>query len=232
MYNISHAICVRDSAREEILQAIFSRAQMPAFCYTARMSFVIVGLGNPGEEYAHSRHNAGRMAVTAFALREQASEWHENKKAKAQIAELATGAGKATLILPDTMMNKSGSAVAAYVKTPKAAQNMVIVYDDLDLPLGKIKISFGRGSGGHKGVESVARAVKTKDFVRIRIGVSKPSSKGMAQKVHGEDEVIGFVLGTFKKAEMAVLDEVFARVSDALLSIMRDGHERAMNGFN
>lgn len=196
------------------------------------MSYVIVGLGNPGEEYAHSRHNAGRMAVTAFGKSAGATEWKENKKIKAQIAQTDTEGGKAVLILPDTMMNKSGSAVLPYVKSLKAAQKLVVVYDDLDLPLGKIKLSFGRGSGGHKGVESIARAVKTKEFVRIRIGISKQSSKGVANKVHGEDEVIGFVLGTFSKSEMDELKKVFTKVSDAIGVIIARSHEIAMNQFN
>ena len=209
-----------------------TRAFLLNFCYTLRMSYVIVGLGNPGEEYAQSRHNAGRMAVAEFAKRAGASEWKENKKAKAQITQVETDGGKATLVLPDTMMNKSGSAILGYVKSLKAAQKLVVVYDDLDLPLGKIKISFGRGSGGHKGVESVARAVKTKEFVRIRIGVSKQSAKGVAKKVHGEDEVIGFVLGTFKKSEMDELQSVFKNVSDAIGVIIAKSHEIAMNQFN
>lgn len=193
------------------------------------MQYTIVGLGNPGEEYARSRHNAGRMAVLHFAEKVEAEPWKANIKAKAQVAKVP---GAATLVLPDTFMNKSGSAVMAFVKSVGAAKRLVVVYDDLDLPLGKIKLSFGRGSGGHKGVESVARALKTKDFVRIRIGVSKKSAKGVAKKVHGEDEVIDFVLGTFRKAEMEQVEEVFDRVSDALSMIIEEGHERAMNQFN
>ena len=209
-----------------------SARNLKTFATLSIMSYVIVGLGNPGEEYARSRHNAGRMAVTAFAKSVGATEWTENKKIKAQIAQTDTEGGKAVLILPDTMMNKSGSAVLPYVKSLKAAQQLVVVYDDLDLPLGKIKISFGRGSGGHKGIESIARAVKTKEFVRIRIGISKLSPKGVANKVHGEDEVNGFVLGTFSKSEMDELNKVFAKVSEAIGIIIARSHEIAMNQFN
>ncbi|HET8581286.1 MAG TPA: aminoacyl-tRNA hydrolase [Candidatus Paceibacterota bacterium] len=196
------------------------------------MGYVIVGLGNPGEEYARTRHNAGRMAVMHFAASAGAGEWKKNAKANAQVATLASDAGKAVLVLPDTFMNKSGSAVAAFVKNVKAAKQLVVVYDDLDLPLGKIKLAFGRGSGGHKGVESIMRAVKTKDFIRIRIGVSKKSPKGVAKKVHGEDEVIEYVLGAFRKPEQEQLDAVFETVDRALTAILLDGHEAAMNRFN
>lgn len=200
-----------------------------SFATIFRMSYVIVGLGNPGEEYVHSRHNAGRLAVSVFA---GSLPWKENKKAKARVSTALVDGKKATLLLPDTFMNKSGSALLSYVKNLKQAQQLVVVYDDLDLPLGKIKISFGRGSGGHKGVESVQRALKTKDFVRIRIGVSKSTKKGVAKKVQGEDEVVGFVLGTFRKSEMEELQKVFTMVNEALRTIVTEGHEVAMNRFN
>lgn len=195
-------------------------------------NWVIVGLGNPGGEYENSRHNAGRLAVQHFAKKVGAEDWKENKKAKAQVAKAETEGGKAALILPETFMNKSGAAVLPFVKSVKAASKLVVVYDDLDLPLGKIKLSFGRGSGGHKGVESIMRAVKTKDFVRIRVGVSKATSKGVAKKVKGEEEVVDFVLGAFRKPEQEELKKVFKTTDAVLQKIISDGHERAMNEFN
>lgn len=196
------------------------------------MQHIIVGLGNPGEEYSRGRHNAGRIAVAHFAKKVGAEEWKENKKAKAQVSKVEVDGGKATLVLPDTFMNKSGSAVLPFVKSVKAAKNLVVVYDDLDLPLGKIKLSFGRGSGGHKGMESIMRAIKTKDFVRIRIGISKATKKGVAKKVSGEDEVMDYVLSTFRKPEMETLEGVLKTIDEALAIIITEGYERAMNQFN
>ena len=112
--------------------------------------YIIVGLGNPTEEYAHTRHNSGRMAVDFVS-----------KNAKTE----------AKFIFPDTFMNKSGSFVAKIVKSKKAAEKLIVIYDDLDLPLGSLKVSYNRSSGGHRGLESIIKALKTEAFIRIRIGI-------------------------------------------------------------
>jgi len=154
------------------------------------MALVIVGLGNPGKEYEKTRHNAGRSAVELVAKNHDFDDFVFNKTSNALVAKGAVESEGATLVLPETMMNLSGKAVAAYVKSPKAAKNLLVIHDDLDLPLGTVKMVFGRGSGGHKGVESIMRAVKTKDFARIRIGISAAGKKNQAKKVHGEEKVI------------------------------------------
>ncbi len=192
------------------------------------MKYVIVGLGNPGGEYTTTRHNAGRMAVEYFAKKNGVTEWREDAKAVAHVSKIEN----ATLVLPDTFMNKSGSAVMKYVSSAKAAEKLVVVYDDMDLPLGSIKLSFDRGSGGHKGIESITRAVKTKAFVRIRIGVSPTTPGGKLKKPSGEDEVVAFILAKFKPAELDELKKVYKTVADALMSIIVDGRSAAMNTFN
>jgi PTH1 family peptidyl-tRNA hydrolase len=125
------------------------------------MTWVVTGLGNPGQEYENTRHNAGRMAVMYFAKHADAPAWKEDKKSQS----LTTGTTiKTTLLalqLPNTYMNKSGLAVSKLVKGVKAAEKLIVVYDDLDLPIGKIKLSFDRGSGGHKGIESIMTTLKT-----------------------------------------------------------------------
>src|SRR6185437_15078568 len=136
------------------------------------MSIVIVGLGNPGNEYEKTRHNAGRLAVEQIAKKEDFDDFELNKKAEALVTEGKIGKEKVTLVLPETLMNKSGKSVTALVKSIKAAKNLVVIHDDLDLPLGTIKMVFARGSGGHKGVESIMRALRTEEFTRIRIGIS------------------------------------------------------------
>lgn len=192
------------------------------------MNYTIVGLGNPGGEYDNTRHNAGRMAVDYFGEKHDAAPWREDKKAVAIVGKTEG----ATLVLPDTFMNKSGSAVSKYVKSVKAAEKLVVVYDDLDLPLGSVKVSFDRGSGGHKGVESIARAVKTKRFIRIRIGVSPSTPGGKLKKPHGEKDVVSFILAKFKPTEQDVLKKVFKRVNEALECVIAEGREKAMNVYN
>lgn len=196
------------------------------------MSWVIIGLGNPGEEYIKTHHNAGRIAVEHFVKKIGGSEWRFDKKANAQVAKVSTDGILATCVLPDTFMNKSGSAVAKYIKSAKAARKLVVVYDDLDLPLGRIKISFARSSGGHKGVESVMRAIKTDQFVRVRIGIAPSGGKGNAKVISGEEKVLKLILGKFKPTEEVELKKVWKRVSDALATIVRDGYVKAMNQFN
>lgn len=192
------------------------------------MSWVIVGLGNPGGEYENTRHNAGRMALQYFAKKNDAEDWREDKKAQATVAKV----GSVAIVLPDTYMNKSGSAVAKYVKSAKAAAKMIVVYDDLDLPVGKVKLSYDRGSGGHRGLDSVMRAVKTREFARVRIGVSPETPGGKLKKPHGEDEVNKFILAKFKPSEIDELKMVFKRVAEALEAIQKDGVLVAMNEFN
>lgn len=194
----------------------------------ARMTWVVVGLGNPGNEYDNTRHNAGRMAVMHFAKQNDVTDWKEDKKANATVGK----AGATVCVLPDTYMNKSGSAVLKYVKSAKAAEKMIVAYDDLDLPLGTIKMSFDRGSGGHRGLESVMRAVKTKKFTRIRIGVSPATAKGVAKKPNGEEAVLKFILQKFKPTEMDELKKLFKRTSEAIATTIAEGPMIAMNEFN
>ena len=196
------------------------------------MAWVIVGLGNPGEQYDSTRHNAGRMAVQYFAKQMKFGEFREDKKAKAHVGSGLVGKIAVALVLPDTFMNKSGSALLKFVKSAKAAERLVVVYDDLDLPLGKMKLSFDRGSGGHKGLESVMRALKTKKFTRIRIGVSPSTASGALRKPEGEKVVVNFILTKFRPHELEEVKQIFKRAPHALESIVTLGREKAMNEFN
>ena len=162
--------------------------------------YIIVGLGNPGQEYAHTRHNTGRMT------QQYISEHVPKLSAK--------------FVFLDTFMNKSGQGIAKVVKSKGAAEKLIVIYDDLDLPLGTLKISYNRGSGGHKGLESIIRALKTKEFIRIRIGIGK--------KVDVEKHI----LGQFKKSELEILKKVFKHTSEAVQMIISEGPERAVNKFN
>jgi PTH1 family peptidyl-tRNA hydrolase len=191
------------------------------------MALVIVGLGNPGKEYEKTRHNAGRSAVELVAKNSDISEFIFNKTSNALVAKGSIDAENATLVLPETMMNLSGKAVATFVKSPKAAKSLLVIHDDLDLPLGTVKMVFGRGSGGHKGVESIMRAIKTKDFPRIRIGISAVGKKNQAKKVQGEEKVIKMVIGKWKPSEEVVVKKVMKKVAEAVRLFATEGIESA-----
>ncbi|OGG63565.1 hypothetical protein A3D66_02405 [Candidatus Kaiserbacteria bacterium RIFCSPHIGHO2_02_FULL_50_9] len=196
------------------------------------MSYIVIGLGNPGEEYARTRHNAGRIAVSQFRELESFEAFTENKKYRSYIADGLIGKEKVLLLLPETFMNKSGLAAAAAVKSKKVAEKLIVVHDDLDLPLGKFKISFGRSSGGHRGVESIIRALKTKDFVRLRIGVSPIAPSGKLKKPKGEKAVLKFIIGTLSKSDEEAFKKVMRKIVGALHTIIVNGRERAMSEFN
>lgn len=196
------------------------------------MTWIIAGLGNPGDEYEGTRHNTGRMALDVFVKKEKFGEWKADKKANATINRGTIGKNLVVLVEPDTFMNKSGVAIAKFVKSMKAAERLVVVYDDLDLPLGTMKLSFDRGSGGHKGIESIERAVRTRKFVRIRIGVSPTTAAGTMRKPEGEKAVVNFILMRFKPNETDELKKVFKTVGEAIESIVLEGREIAMNKFN
>ncbi len=191
------------------------------------MGFVIMGLGNTGKEYEKTRHNAGRLAVELFAKKNDFPPFVLNKTAKALVSQGMLDGEKVTLVLPETMMNLSGKSAPTFVKSVKAAKQLVVVQDELDLPLGTLKMVFGRNSGGHKGVESIMRALKTKEFARLRIGISGAGKKHQAKKPAGEEKVVKHVIGKFKPAEEAVLKKSLNRSIEALSYFVTDGIEKA-----
>lgn len=219
-----------------------------------RMSVIIVGLGNPGKEYEKTRHNAGRNAVEFLANQDGFNEFIFNKKANALIAECAFGGhgvsasdadtpcpqANATFVLPETFVNLSGKAVATFIKSPKMAENLLVIHDDLDLPLGTLKMVFGRGSGGHKGVESIMRAIKTNAFARIRIGIAplknpasaKATAGKQAKKLKDEEKVIKHVLGKWKPSEEAVVKKVLKKVSETVRLFATSGLSSATQFAN
>ena len=195
------------------------------------MPYIIAGLGNPGGEYENTRHNTGRIVLNAVA-EEFSGEFESDKKLNAQIAEVKIGKEKVTLIAPDTFMNKSGKAIGLLVKNVKAAEKLVVIYDDFQLPLGRMKISFNKSSGGHNGLESVIKAVKTEAFPRIRIGTAVANAKGDAKIPHGDLKIEKFILGDFKPDEIKILKKVAKRAAEAVEMIVKEGREKAMNVFN
>lgn len=190
---------------------------------------LIVGLGNPGTEYEKTRHNAGKDAVRLLAKRLGAT-LEADKKRHAQIGEVKQGKRTIFLTAPSTFMNTSGKAVKALLpKIRRNAKALVIVHDDMDLPLGTIKIVFGRGSGGHKGVESVIRAAGTKDFIRVRVGTM--SEKKRTQKP-GKRELEDIVVAPLTSGEQTTFRRGVRKAADALETLISEGREQAMNQFN
>ncbi len=205
--------------------------------------FYVVGLGNPGNEYEKSRHNAGRMAVLNFAKKFDFPDFRFDKKSNSQISKSKIGKEDVLLVLPDTFMNNSGKAISYFVKPKnskkKEINNLLVVYDDIDLALGTVKISFNKGSGGHRGLESIVKTLKTKEFSRLRIGLSFSTASGKIKKPGmnmtpkaGEKAVLDFILGDFKNSEIEILKKVFKKTNEAIKTLISEGRDRAMNIFN
>lgn len=199
--------------------------------------FYIFGLGNPGKEYENSRHNAGRMAVSKLMEDLKLDDLDINKKANALVSEGKIGKEKIMIVLPETFMNKSGKSVSYFVKpklknSKKGIENILVFYDDIDLPIGTFKISFNKGTGGHRGLDSIVKVLKTKEFTRIRIGVSPITSGGKIKKPIGEKNVLDFILGNFKKSELELLEKTFKELVGVVSIIIEEGKFKAMNLYN
>lgn len=188
-----------------------------------------MGLGNPGAEYAKTRHNAGRMAVELLARQEGFEDFSFKKAANASVSQGTLDGEKVILVLPETYMNHSGKSAPHFVKSVKAAQKLLVVRDDLDMPLGAIKMTtFGRGSGGHKGVESIMRALRTKQFAQLKIGISGATPKGKLKKPLGDEKVAQHVVGKFKPTEELLLKKTLKKAAEAITIFATEDIERAM----
>jgi peptidyl-tRNA hydrolase, PTH1 family len=198
------------------------------------MPYIIAGLGNPGEEYIGTRHNTGRIVLECVRTEFDGEDFTFNKKSNALVSEIQVGKKKEKVVLvaPETFMNTSGSALAAMVKNVKAAEKLIVMYDDFQLPLGRMKISYNRSSGGHNGVESIIKSLKTEAFVRIRIGLSAANAKGVAKVPHGEEKIEKFILGKFKEDELKEIKKLSKRVAEAVETIIVEGREKAMSIYN
>lgn len=196
------------------------------------MSYIIAGLGNPGDEYTHTRHNTGRMVLEALSKKFSFTEFKDTPKIKALVASGTIGDEKIQLVEPNNFMNRSGASIAPLITSVKKAHNLIVVYDDLDVPLGKIKISFNRSAGGHRGVESIIKALKTQEFIRVRVGISPTTPSGKMKKPSGDAAVEKHIIGEFKKPEFDILKKVIKEAVEAIEVIVTAGKERAMERFN
>jgi len=189
---------------------------------------LIVGLGNPGRGYTNNRHNIGFMCLNYFAKTQGIRLDKKQGKARTGAGEVA--GDKAILARPQTYMNLSGESVSRLVKKFDINLNdLVVIHDDLDLPLGKIRIRHGGSSGGHKGIDSIISLLDSQDFSRLRIGIGRPTS-GPAQI--SEADIISYVLSDFTPEEKQIIAQVIPRVSEAILCLLTEGLSSAMNKHN
>ena len=192
---------------------------------------LIVGLGNPGKEYENTRHNTGFIMLD-FILGKKI-EWNQSSGTKFLFYKDSIGGKPTEYIKPTTFMNNSGVAVA-FVKDKHKLnlKDIVVIYDDIDLPIGKMKISFDKSSGGHNGLESIIKKLKSKEFVRIRIGTSPATPSGKIRKPKGEKDVLKFLLGEYKKSELETLKKLSKKVTEAIEVIFTEGKDKAMSLYN
>ena len=179
---------------------------------------IIIGLGNPGEKFKNTRHNAGFMAVDFFAKKSGFPEFTLSKKYDSLISENEN----IILAKPQTFMNESGKAVRAMVKNKEA--ELIVAHDDIDLPLGKMKLLKDSSAGGHKGVDSIIRHLGKQDFTRLKIGICPASGKPQV--------VEKFVIEKFTDEEMEILHSVIEKSAEALDHFIENGLEKTMNEFN
>lgn len=183
---------------------------------------LVVGLGNPGDEYRGSRHNLGAEVVELLAKR-HGGRLRERKE-RALVDEVTIDGRRVALAIPLTYVNDSGHAVGALVRRfGVEPEQLVVVHDELDLPVAELKVKSGGGLAGHNGLRSIVAHLHTQDFQRVRIGVGKPMSKE-----HGADHV----LNRFSERERAEVDVTVEQAADAVETIARDGVDTAMNRFN
>lgn len=174
--------------------------------------YTLIPLGNPGNKYANTRHNVARVLMIMI----------KNDVMKMESCEV---------MIPTTFMNESGSAVREYLKYHEGRE-IIVMYDDKDLPYGTFRISYDRGDGGHNGLKSIIEALQKKDFIRIRIGIAPPDVDGKETKAPHGDQVQGYVMGTIKEEEEEALRSIAGRVLSALRTIIQEGYIKAMETYN
>lgn len=193
--------------------------------------YYVVGLGNPGEKYTNTRHNVGFLIVDYLIEKCSSPKPMLSNQYVGYLSEGILDGHEVQFLKPETFMNQSGGAVKKLVPKGEEA-NLILIYDDVDLALGEIKISKGRGAGGHNGVQSVINSLGSKDFIRVRIGISPKSFwTGKTKRPPGE-KMGKYVLAKFKKRELEQVCEVGERAYGALQCILTDGIEKAMNQYN
>ncbi len=191
---------------------------------------LIVGLGNPGRVYANNRHNIGFICLNHFARRQGIK--FDQKRGHARIGIGEAAGNKVVIAKPQTYMNLSGRPVSRLTQKFKInLDDLLVIHDDLDLPLGKIRIRQGGGSGGHKGIDSIISYLESQDFIRLRVGIGRPVKNEDFAEI-SDDEIIAYVLSDFTDEEKQTIAQVLPMVSEAILCLLTEGLVAAMNRYN
>ena len=191
---------------------------------------LIVGLGNPGRSYANNRHNVGFICLNHFAKTQGIR--FDRKQCQARIGSGEVTGSQVVLAKPQTYMNLGGQSVNRLVRKFNINLNdLLIIHDDLDLPLGKIRIRWGGSSGGHKGIESIISYLGSPDFPRLRVGIGRPTTTEGSATI-SEADIITYVLSDFTPEEKQVITQLIPRVSEAILCLLTEGLPAAMNKYN
>jgi peptidyl-tRNA hydrolase, PTH1 family len=186
---------------------------------------LVVGLGNPGSEYANNRHNIGFDVIDRLA--KEGDVELSQRRFQSRFGQTKIAGEKVILMKPETFMNLSGDAVADAARFYKIENGeLIVVHDELDLPLGRLQVRRGGGTAGHNGVTHVAERLGSNDFVRVRVGIGKPEGKG------GRTKVIGHVLGDFAADERELAANMIERAAKAVRMIIEKDLKAAMNEFN
>jgi PTH1 family peptidyl-tRNA hydrolase len=189
---------------------------------------LIVGLGNPGKTYARNRHNIGFQCLNYFARLH--SVHFDRRQCQARVSIAQVRGEKLLLAKPGTFVNLSGQSVASLLRKHKIPlSDLLVIYDELDLPLGKIRLRQSGSSGGHKGMNSIISALGSEDFPRIRVGIGRPQAEG--QSIN-EDAIVNYVLSDFSPQEEAIIKPAIAKVAEAIDCFLTQGIKAAMNKFN
>ncbi len=190
---------------------------------------LIVGLGNPGKHYTHNRHNIGFMCLNYFARLH--SIRFDKRQCRARIGAGEVAGEKLLLAKPGTFVNLSGKAVGCLVsKRSILLSDLLVIYDDLDLPLGKIRLRQSGASGGHKGMASIVSVLGSNSFPRIRVGIGRPEVEGIPST--DEDAIVNYVLSDFTPGENEIVKPTISRVAEAIDCFLTQGIEVAMSKFN
>ncbi len=190
---------------------------------------LIVGLGNPGRGYANNRHNVGFVCLNHFAKTQGIRFDKKQGKARIGIGEVA--GSKVVLARPQTYMNLIGQSVSRLIKKFNInLDDLLVIHDDLDLPLGKIRIRYGSSSGGHKGIDSIISSLGSQDFSHLRVGIGRPIATGNAEI--SEADIVAYVLSNFTSEEKQIVVQVIPRVSEAIYCLLSQGLAVAMNKYN
>ena len=191
---------------------------------------LIVGLGNPRREYAHNRHNIGFTCLKHFAKTQGIRL--DKKQGQARIGTGEIAGSEVVVARPQTYMNQSGQSVNRLIKIFNInPDDLLVIHDDLDLPSGTIRIRRGGSSGGHKGINSIIADLDRHDFIRIRVGIGRPTTFEDDTR-NKEDDIIAYVLSDFTPEEKQVITKLIPRVSEAIYCLLTDGLTATMNKYN